>query len=103
MTKLILITALIATPAAAQQVTRLPAQDKVLPGKPVMQFSIGAEDGEDWELLSRVSQVAFDKQENLYVLDGGNHRVLVFNPQGKLVRKIGKQGGGPGELMTPVG
>jgi hypothetical protein len=103
MKKLLLLTALLATPAAAQQVTRLPAQDKVLPGKPVVQFSIGAEDGEDWELLSRVSQVAFDKEENLYVLDGGNHRVLVFNPQGKFLRKIGKQGGGPGELMTPVG
>jgi hypothetical protein len=103
MKKLLLLTALLATPAAAQQVTRLPAQDKILPGKPAMQFSIGAEDGEDWELLSRVSQVAFDKEENLYVLDGGNHRVLVFNPLGKFVRKIGKQGGGPGELMTPVG
>jgi hypothetical protein len=68
-----------------------------------MQFAIGAEDGEDWELLSRVSQLAFDKEENLYVLDGGNHRVLIFNPQGKFIRKIGKKGGGPGELMTPVG
>ena len=103
MKKLILTTLLLATPAAAQQVTKLPAQDKLLSGKPTTQFSIGAEDGEDWELLSRVSQVAFDKDENLYVLDGGNHRVLVFNPQGKFVRKIGKKGGGPGELMTPVG
>ena len=103
MKKLILLTVLLATPAAAQQVTRLPAQDKILPGKPVTQFSIGAEDGEDWELLSRVTQVAFDKEENLYVLDGGNNRVLVFNQQGKFVRKFGKKGGGPGELMSPVG
>jgi hypothetical protein len=103
MKKLLLLTALFASPTAAQQVTRLPAQDKVLAGKPVAQFSIGAEDGEDWELLSRVSQVAFDKEENLYVLDGGNNRVLVFNPQGKFVRKFGKKGGGPGELMSPVG
>ncbi|HEY0671806.1 MAG TPA: 6-bladed beta-propeller, partial [Longimicrobiales bacterium] len=103
MKKLLLLTALAVSPAAAQQVTTLPAQDKVLPGKPVTQFSIGAEDGEDWELLSRVSQVAFDRAENLYVLDAGNHRVLVFNPQGKFVRKFGKKGGGPGELMSPVG
>ena len=103
MKKLILLGVLLASPAGAQQVTRLPAQDKVLAGKPVLQFSIGAEDGEDWELLSRVSQVAFDKEENLYVLDGGNQRVLVFNPQGKFVRKIGKKGAGPGELMQPVG
>lgn len=103
MKKLILFTLLLATPAAAQQKTVLPAQDKLLPGKPVLQFSIGAEEGEDWELLSRVTQVVFDQQENLYVLDSGNYRVLVFNPQGKFVRQIGKQGGGPGELMTPVG
>ena len=103
MKTLILLSLLAVTPAAAQQVTKLPAQDKILPGKPTTQFSIGAEDGEDWELLSRVSQVAFDKEENLYVLDGGNNRVLVFNPQGKFVRKFGKKGGGPGELMSPVG
>jgi hypothetical protein len=103
MKKLILLSVLLATPAGAQQVTKLPAQDKLLSGKPVTQFSIGAEDGEDWELLSRVTQVAFDKEENLYVLDGGNNRVLVFNPQGKFVRKFGKKGGGPGELMSPVG
>jgi hypothetical protein len=104
MKKLLLLAVLAAAPAAqAQQVTKLPAQDKPLAGKPVMQFSIGSEDGEDWELLSRVSQVAFDKEENLYVLDGGNNRVLIFNPQGKYVRKFGKKGGGPGELMAPVG
>lgn len=89
--------------AAAQQVTRIPAADRVIAGAPVNQFSIGAEDGEDWELLSRVGQVAFDDAENLYVLDGGNTRVLVFDPRGKFVRKIGKKGGGPGELMSPVG
>ena len=104
MKKLLLLAALALVPAAeAQQVTKLTGQDKALAGKPTVQFSIGSEDGEDWELLSRVSQVAFDKEENLYVLDGGNNRVLIFNPQGKFVRKFGKKGGGPGELMTPVG
>lgn len=103
MKKLLLFYCLSVAPAAAQQVTTLPAQDKLLPGQPVTQFAIGAEDGEDWELLSRVAQVVFDREENLYVLDAGNHRVLVFNPQGKFVRRIGKQGGGPGELMAPVG
>src|SRR4051812_2381355 len=78
-------------------------QDRVLAGAPANQFSIGAEDGEDWELLSRVSGVAFDSNDNLYVLDAGNSRVLVFDARGKFVRKFGKKGGGPGELMTPVG
>lgn len=101
---MLLLAALAAAPAAsAQQVTRLPGQDKPLTGKPVTQFSIGEEDGEDWELLSRVSQAAFDREENLYILDGGNNRVLIFNPQGRFIRKFGKKGGGPGELMAPVG
>ena len=91
------------TPTFSQQVTRLPTTDKALPGAPTAQFSIGAEDGEDWELLSRVSGVAFDARDNLYVLDAGNNRVLVFDPRGKFVRKIGKKGGGPGELLVPVG
>lgn len=89
--------------AAAQQATRLPTADKALAGAPTQQFAIGAEDGEDWELLSRVSGVAFDAADNLYVLDAGNHRVLVFNANGKFVRKIGKKGGGPGELLSPIG
>ncbi len=81
----------------------MPATDRILAGTPTSQFAIGAEDGEDWELLSRVSGVAFDANENLYVLDAGNNRVLVFDANGKFLRKIGKKGGGPGELLSPVG
>lgn len=98
-----LVALLVFSSAASAQSVKIPAADRALTGSPANQFSIGAEDGEDWELLSRVSGVAFDKSDNLYVLDAGNSRVLVFNAQGKFVRKIGKKGGGPGELMTPVG
>ncbi len=103
MNKTFLLLLLAASTANAQQVTQLTGQDKNLPGKPSVVYSIGEEDGEDWEMLSRVSQVTFDKEDNLYILDAGNHRVLVFDARGKFVRKIGKKGGGPGELMTPVG
>lgn len=94
---------LMPTTVAAQQVTRLPTSDKPLAGTPTQLYAIGAEDGEDWELLSRVSGVAFDARDNLYVLDGGNNRVLVFDARGKFIRQIGKKGSGPGELMSPVG
>jgi hypothetical protein len=86
----------------AQQVTKLPAADKALAGQPKPLYSIGAEDGEDWELLAGVRAVAFDAKDNLYILDGNNHRVLVFDANGKFVRKISKKGEGPGELMSPV-
>ncbi|HUP87752.1 MAG TPA: 6-bladed beta-propeller, partial [Longimicrobiales bacterium] len=99
----IILAIVTATGARAQQVTHIPTTDRALAGTPVTQFSIGSEDGEDWELLSRVSDVAFDANDNLVVLDAGNNRVLVFDPNGKFLRKIGKKGGGPGELLSPVG
>ena len=101
-TKLAVLLIALPVAASAQQKIALPAQDKPLSEKPVRLFSIGAEDGEDWELLSGVRSVAFDAQDNLYVLDANNHRVLVFDANGKFVRKIGKKGEGPGELMAPL-
>jgi len=92
-----------ALPACAQQTVRIPARDRTLTGKPVELYSIGREEGEDWELLAGVRQVAFDASENLYVLDSGNQRVLVFDANGRFLRQIGRKGEGPGELMSPLG
>jgi hypothetical protein len=86
----------------AQQVVRLPEADKPLAGQPRPLFSLGAEDGEDWELFAGVRSVAFDAKDNLYILDANNHRVLVFDANGRFVRKISKKGEGPGELMSPA-
>ncbi|MGH7471013.1 MAG: 6-bladed beta-propeller [Longimicrobiales bacterium] len=101
----LLLATLILVPmnAGAQQKIQIPARDKILPEKPAQIYAVGAEDGEEWELLSGVRQVAFDAQDNLYVLDGNNYRILVFDANGRFLRKISKQGGGPGELMSPVG
>lgn len=92
-------------PAAglAQQAVQIPARDRVLKGEPQTLFAIGAMEGADWETFSDVAQVAFDARDNLYVLDRGNHRVLVFDAQGKFVRQLGKQGSGPGEFGSPNG
>src|SRR5262245_32371920 len=98
----LLIATLSPGPVSAQQRVTVPAQDRILTEKATTQFASGAEDGENWELLSSVRQVAFDANENLYVLDGGNYRVLMFSPSGKFIRQIGKQGSGPGELLLPV-
>jgi tripartite motif-containing protein 2/3/tripartite motif-containing protein 71 len=37
------------------------------------------------------------------VSDWGNHRVQVFNLDGKFLTQIGKQGTGPGEFKRPLG
>jgi hypothetical protein len=52
-------------------------------------------------MFARVMAVAFDDADNLYVLDTGNHRVVVFGPDGGHIRTIGRQGGGPGEFNLP--
>jgi hypothetical protein len=92
-------------PAAliAQQTVPLPERDKVLPEKVPAVYSVGREDGEDWEIFSGVRAAAFDARDNLYLLDANNFRVLVFDVNGKFVRRIARQGAGPGELMVPTG
>lgn len=89
-------------PAGAQQAVQLPARDRLLEGRPQTVFAVGAAEGQDWEMFGAVASVAFDGEENLYVLDRAGYRVLVFGPTGEFLRQFGKQGGGPGELQAPV-
>ena len=100
---ILVLCVLLTQPLSAQQPSRLPERDRPLAGVPAVVFTIGREEGESWELLSNVSGVDFDGAGNLYVLDAGNHRVLVLDGRGRLQRTIGKQGGGPGELLVPSG
>lgn len=92
-----------APPAGAQPRTTLPAQDRALAGRSEAVFAVGREEGADWETFNGVAQVAFDRDDNLYVLDAGNQRVLVFDRTGRFVRRIGRGGSGPGELRRPSG
>jgi len=43
--------------------------------------------------------VRTDAAGNIYVLDGGNHRVVVFAREGRHLRSFGGRGGGPGEFQ----
>ncbi len=65
-------------------------------------FSVGAAEGRAWEIFSGVGSVDFDASDNLYLLDRGNSRVLVFGPDGRYLRQIGRPGNGPGELRSPI-
>ena len=44
------------------------------------------------------ADLAVDAQGKLYVLDAGNDRIQVFDPEGKFVRMWGKSGSGEGEF-----
>jgi DNA-binding beta-propeller fold protein YncE len=52
--------------------------------------------------LSLPSDVAVDKS-HIYIVDGGNHRVVVFNHDGEYQYTIGSEGEGPGQFSGPVG
>jgi hypothetical protein len=54
-------------------------------------------------MFSQVRGIAFDRQDNVYLLDGQSLRVIVFDATGRYLRQFGKKGGGPGEFQAPLG
>jgi len=64
---------------------------------------LGEIEGEDENyLFYRPCDIAGDSEGNLYVLDGGNHRVQKFDNKGKHLTTFGRSGQGPGELQLPL-
>ena len=49
------------------------------------------------------TNVAVDKDGNLYVADTWNYRVQILDPAGKFIRAFGAQGDRPGEFIRPKG
>lgn len=49
------------------------------------------------------SNVALDKEGNIYVTDTMNNRVEIFDPDGNFISQFGKHGDGPGYLARPKG
>jgi sugar lactone lactonase YvrE len=47
------------------------------------------------------SDVALDKNGNIYILDSGNHRIQKFSPDGRFLATLGRKGQGPGEFVYP--
>ena len=63
---------------------------------------IGDIDTEDEHLaFNYPSDVAVDKDGNIYVLDSANTRIQKFGPDGKFLATIGRKGQGPGEFLMP--
>ena len=53
--------------------------------------------------LNGPSGLAFDPDDNLYVVDSHNHRVQKFTKDGRFLLKFGSYGSGEGELAFPWG
>jgi hypothetical protein len=63
---------------------------------------ISSEQDENY-MFYRIRGMAVDSEDNIFIVDMTNFRVLVFDKNGKPVQTIGRQGQGPGEFETPIG
>lgn len=80
--------------------TTLPGRDQLLRGVPETLYSIGAYDGEPWEVFGGIRGVGFDGDGNLYVLDR-TASLFKYGPAGEFVVQIAGEGRGPGEIALP--
>lgn len=51
-------------------------------------------------LLFRPGEFTMDEDGFFYVLDYGDSRIAVFNPEGNYLKSFGRKGQGPGEFVT---
>ncbi|RFT17085.1 MAG: hypothetical protein OP8BY_1027 [Candidatus Saccharicenans subterraneus] len=64
-------------------------------------LTLGAKDESEESIILEPAVVDADDAGNIYVLDRKAVQIKVFDPQGKFVRVIGRQGQGPGEFQSP--
>ena len=60
---------------------------------------VGSGDGE----FNKPSGLAFDANDNLYLVDSYNHRVQVFTREGRYLYQFGSEGKGDGQFSYPWG
>ena len=65
------------------------------------ELSIGDAKGREEYQFSRVSGIAVDKEERIYVLDYKEAHIKVFNKNGNYHKTLGGKGQGPGEFSAP--
>ncbi len=53
-------------------------------------------------VLDKPCQLALDRDNNLYVVEQREGRIEIFDPNGHLVRTIGRRGAGPGEFEGSI-
>ncbi len=66
----------------------------------VEEVEIGLE-GPEEQLFFRPTNLILDGDGNVYVPDGSQHSILVFESDGDFLRSIGGEGQGPGEITMP--
>lgn len=64
-------------------------------------LSIGASEGGDEYIFSRIGNLDVDKNGNIYAIDTSSAHIRVFDSNGHYLRAIGRKGQGPGEMQMP--
>lgn len=52
--------------------------------------------------LTLPTDIAVDEQY-IYIVNSGEHNILIYDKRGEFIRRIGRRGNQPGELNNPVG
>jgi hypothetical protein len=66
-------------------------------------FTLGGKDTEEESFYEAdPTTIGVDGQEHIYLLDRDAYRVVVFDGDGRYVRSMGAEGGGPGEMKFPI-
>lgn len=63
-------------------------------------LSIGVQEGDENYMFGKRVYFNADEEGNIYVTDWDRKRIQKYNPQGKYVLTIGRQGQGPGEFQN---
>lgn len=64
-------------------------------------FIIGENTGADAKyFLASPYQIRTDNRQDIYIAEGQQKTIMVFDPQGKYLRSIGRSGNGPGEFPS---
>lgn len=65
------------------------------------ELTIGEAEGQKEYMFSRISGIAVDNEERIYVLDYKEAQIRVFDINGDYLKTIGRAEQGPGELASP--
>ena len=78
--------------------SQVAAQDRPLAADFEEVYRVGGVNAPEWAFFQGSEPVGFDGAGNLYVLDTQASQVVIIDPEGGLVRSVGRKGEGPGEF-----
>jgi len=63
-------------------------------------FTIGKDEGEEFEMFGQISDVHIDENSNIYISDSQDTGIYIYDSNGFHLQTFGRKGRGPGELVN---